>query len=654
MPRMFRRSLPILAVLVVCAAASAIAGVATSHRLSFQGIARDASNQPVAAGDVRVRIFDAPTAGTLVYDSASEFNGAIVGGIYNVLLGGGTPLMLDDTRLYHLELDINGTEVVGDAASGRQAFWPSGGDLSRPDYENRLGALEGAVFASCAPGTFNLDGNVANGCEFTLDNNAIYVDSGDPGADDSPGCGLGPVGTGAGCRPCQSIARGLIEATNTGRAKVNVANGSYAEGVTLVNGKSLFGGWKSLVWSRDAAHTATVIRGKTTSGVHERAIAGANITLATTMDGFVIYGPVNASTAGNSYAVYLSNCGGLTFTNNVIFGGVGGPGSDGTTGPDGGAGVGGTVGGNAIQSSGTSCSSSLNRSGGAGGVLICSGTNVSGGAGGGNQCTPVPNSQFSGANGTAGTGGGGTGGAGGFDASISGGSCILPPSSMNGATGSNGSAGSNGTAGAGASNINGGVSASHWLGTPGGGGLNGVFGRGGGGGGGGGGGDATASPDKDALGGAGGGGGSGGCGGTAGGGGSAGGGSIGIFITGGTAPVITGNTITRGNGGAGGRGGSAGRGGAGGLGAAGGTSAVFCAGTGGKGGDGGAGGHGGGGGGAAGGISCAIFTFGIGSPTFGGNSFGGGAGGVGGTGGLSLGNNGGSGVTGATTNIVSQ
>ena len=113
MRRQLRTFLPTLGALALLAVARpAAAGVATSHRLSFQGVARDLSNQPVASGDVRVRIYGAPTGGTLVYDSGSEFNGAIVGGVFNVLLGGGAPLSLDDTQLYHLELDVNGIVSV--------------------------------------------------------------------------------------------------------------------------------------------------------------------------------------------------------------------------------------------------------------------------------------------------------------------------------------------------------------------------------------------------------------------------------------------------------------------------------------------------------------------------------------------------------------
>ena len=118
MSRTSRSALAALLWLVI--AIPAAAGVPTAHRISFQGVGRNASNQPVVSGDVRVRIYDAATGGTLVYDSGTDFVGSIVTGVFNVVLGGGTALMLDDTKQYHLELDVNGQEVVGDAAAGRR------------------------------------------------------------------------------------------------------------------------------------------------------------------------------------------------------------------------------------------------------------------------------------------------------------------------------------------------------------------------------------------------------------------------------------------------------------------------------------------------------------------------------------------------------
>lgn len=548
-----RSSLRVLLSLALWLPLPAVAGVLTPHLISFQGLARDGANQPVASGDVRVRIYDAPAGGTLVYDSGTEFAGAIVTGVFNVLLGSGTPLLLDNTLQYHLELDINGDEVVGDAAGGRQPFWPAGGDQSRSDFESRIQALEALIFASCEPGEFDLNGNPADGCEFVLDPDGIYVDANDPAAHDGPDCGLGPVDTCVDCEPCLSIGQGLAQAVATGRSKVYVANGTYTEAVTLVNGKSLLGGYRSATWERDLAGTATILRGESASGSHRRAVAGTGITSATLVEGFVVFGPVVTQAGGNSYAIYLSNAGGLTLSSNTIIGGVGGPGPEGLAGADGANGVAGGNGGDAIESPTSTCSSALNRAGGAGGVLLCGGTSASGGAGGGNRCTPVPGSEFSGLDGQTATGaGGGTGGDAGDDSQLQNLQCLLPPLPVDGQPGGDGVAGVNGGAGLGGANPAGAVAGGQWVGTPGGAGFTGGFGRGGGGGGAGGGSDGI-SPEQDVLGGAGGGGGSGACGGA---GGGAGGISLGIFTFGVGTPNYTGNVFS---------GGAAGTGGAGGL-----------------------------------------------------------------------------------------
>jgi hypothetical protein len=654
---MQKRILALCALSALGIALPATAGVPTAHLISFQGLARNSADQPVVSGDVRVRIYDASTAGTLVYDSGAEFAGAIVTGVFNVVLGSGAPLMLDNTRLYHLELDINSEEIVGDAATGRRAFWPSGGDQTRADLEGRISTLEALVFADCGPGQFDLNGSPTDGCEFVLDASGIYVDANDPLAHDGPGCGGGPVGTCVDCEPCLSIGRGLTEALGTGRSNVYVANAAYVEGVTLLNGKNLRGGYRGGTWERDLVGTATVLRGESIAGSHRRAVFGQDITSPTLVEGFIVFGPANPSPGGNSYAIHLVNAGGLTLSGNHIYGGAGGPGVDGASGGAGLNGPGGTSGGNALQSPNSSCNSgTMNRPGGAGGTLTC-GAAVNGGAGGGNQCTPVLNAEFSGIDGLTGLGGSGSGPGGdaGEDAELqAGGPCILPTSTiMNGTPGGNGAAGTDGAGGTGGSGSL--VVGGHWVATPGANGGAGGFGRGGGGGGAGGGSDGI-SPQRDHLGGAGGGGGAGGCGGGQGLGAGAGGGTFGVFVVGGMPPSISSNVFVRGAAGAGGRGGTGGVGGTGGIGGLGGSVIlpIFCAGSGGRGGDGGAGGHGGGGGGGAGGVSFGIFTSGVGSPSYAANTYVGGVGGMGGAGGLSLGNGGGPGVAGTVVSFTSQ
>src|SRR5262249_1618667 len=96
---------------------------------------------------------------------------------------------------------------------------------------------------SCNAGTFDLNSSTADGCEFVLDNAAIYVSGSDALAADDGTCGAGPVGTGGGNHPCKTITYGISRAQSTGRNKLVVADGTYDEAVTLVNGISLLGGY---------------------------------------------------------------------------------------------------------------------------------------------------------------------------------------------------------------------------------------------------------------------------------------------------------------------------------------------------------------------------------------------------------------------------
>ena len=545
---------------------------------------------------------------------------------------------------------------------------------------------------TCDPGAYNLDGATANGCEFILDPNAIYVSVNDPAANDDPGCGLGPVGTNLpGYYPCKSITYGLSRTTAT-RRKVLVANGIYNEAVTLINGRDLLGGYRPDNWVRDIAATGTLIVGVTSVGNHDRTVIASGITSATLFEGFVVYGSVNTKPTGNSYAIYVtSSSSSLVIRSNVVFGGRGGPGTNGLVGPDGpngadGIGRSANLGSNdalydAKNASGTGdCDASNTRQYANGGVTACSngGDPVDGGSGGGNRCpaaatatcsgcqcnafgcgcsscnfvTQTPSNGFTGQPGAGVLGGaGGAGAARGEDMiykTISGNSlCFIPSNSGGmalptyGLNGANGVNAMHGTQAPGCSATSGSISGSEWVGTSA---PNGVTGgNGGGGGGGGAGGGANCDgcqTAKDTLGGHGGGGGAGGCGGGFGGGAAAGGGAFGIFIVGGSAPIVTSNSIFLGEGGVGGAGGAGGKGGTGGIGALGGTTGVpvvFCTDVAGRGGNGGDGGHGSGGGGGCGGSTFGIYTSGIGAATYcGTNTFSGGSGGAGGPGGYSI------------------
>lgn len=121
------------------------AAPATAQRIAIQGVARDAGGQPIPAGDVAIRLYADSLGGAPLYDSATEFAGAIVQGIFDVVAGAGAPVSLDPDQAAFLELDVAGSEVIGDGAGGRWRFYPGGGSRARPDLEARLDALEAAV-----------------------------------------------------------------------------------------------------------------------------------------------------------------------------------------------------------------------------------------------------------------------------------------------------------------------------------------------------------------------------------------------------------------------------------------------------------------------------------------------------------------------------
>jgi hypothetical protein len=101
---------------------------ATPHLISLQGYVTNNLDSPISSGNVTVRIYDASTGGNLIYNSGTDYNSAISNGIFDVLLGSITPLSLDNTMKYYMEVDINGQEVVGDATTGRREFYPGGGN----------------------------------------------------------------------------------------------------------------------------------------------------------------------------------------------------------------------------------------------------------------------------------------------------------------------------------------------------------------------------------------------------------------------------------------------------------------------------------------------------------------------------------------------
>jgi hypothetical protein len=121
---------------------SSFGGTPTPHLIPLQGRVTDEVGTPPATADLAVRIFNAAISGTLFYDSGLLYVGAVDRGLFAVMVGESLPILLDNTKTYWLEIDVDGDEIVGDAAGGRIEFYPGGGDHGRPDLDARLIALE--------------------------------------------------------------------------------------------------------------------------------------------------------------------------------------------------------------------------------------------------------------------------------------------------------------------------------------------------------------------------------------------------------------------------------------------------------------------------------------------------------------------------------
>ncbi|NUP08596.1 MAG: hypothetical protein HOW73_21315 [Polyangiaceae bacterium] len=488
-------------------------------------------------------------------------------------------------------------------------------------------------FNGCLPNFWNLDGNLANGCEYSCTAqggadvpDSGFVDSNCDGIDGDASNAIfvstdgNDVNPGTRTQPMLTILAAIGKANTDGKSAVYVSNGTYVGRVTLTSGISIYGGFsKANNWARSNAYEST-IRSTAVANGRMTALEGTNILQATTVDRMTIETTSTGSAGISNYAVYCNNCDVLTLSNNVIDAGNAGAGTlggNGSTGSSGNVGANGTQGNNDGNPPGT---------GGNGGTSSCSRTGGKGGDGG----AEGNNSGQTGGTGVGGTLGGNGGGPG-------------DP----GGDGGVGGLGNNGGLGGGASGGNGGSTATgFWVTNTGNTGNTGGHGNGGGGGGGGGAQHCFAC--NDGAGNGGGGGGAGGCGGTGGFGGTGGGGSFGLFVVNSNGLVLLANSISSGNGGAGGGGGTGAGGGTGGNGGAGNTSESDEIGVGGNGGKGGNGGQGGGGGGGAGGPSWAVYRVNSASVSTAGNSLTNGAPGNGGSGGSPNGQTGSTGTSGGT------
>ncbi|MEM7158296.1 MAG: hypothetical protein AAF799_35985 [Myxococcota bacterium] len=417
--------------------------------------------------------------------------------------------------------------------------------------------------------------------------------------------------------PVATIGRGIQIAQGFNPPRdVLIAEGVYAETVTVGAGSSLYGGYDASSWNRSVANNDTTVE-----AVEDRALIANDINEPTEIDGLTLVGANVGGSGDATYGVWVRDSPGqmLLIDHCTIVGGTGSDGNDGSDGSDGPNGV-----------DGMNADLGL---GGAGGVSACGA--VGGQGGNGNICPSEDGTDGSaGGDGTM-VGAGGGAGSSNCDGCFDGASP--------GAVGLPGAVGGSGGGGVASADIDGEFSASgFWIPPVGAAATDGLNG-GGGGGGGAGGFDSDPfgcdiAPGEEPCSGGGGGGGSGGCGGDGGLPGESGGASFAVVIID-SEIEITNTDIMLGVGGNGGPGGDGGDGGtAGDFGT--GAPPCPCATCGEEpepgdnGGDGGAGGGGGGGPGGCGGMSIGIASVGMTMVTTGNVSFMGGTAGAPGMGGL--------------------
>lgn len=451
-------------------------------------------------------------------------------------------------------------------------------------------------------------------------------------------------------RPLRTIGEALRRAADSlesgaARRSIYIAGGEYVEVVNLVDGVSLYGGYRRDFRALDPAAFRTEVKAPADASAHGgAALVGYGVGFEEMTIAWMHFVGRDASeAAAAAIGGYLEGVGAeLSFEQVTIQTGRPGSGNPGVRGARGEAaseaGRSGEPPRAAIEDSSHRCvSGAVNRvEGGEGAAHSCGGVNTSGGRGGSATCPIYGYLAESGSRGAGVSGAaGGQGGQGGDNTRgpILGGGCgsidglccgladyYVPNPYYSPEPGRSGAGGANGVRGEGCDNALGRFVGGEWIAARGSRGSAGGPGSGGGGGGAGGGVALDYYPGRcpfaDGLGGGGGGGGAGGCGGEGGREGSSGGLASALVLNAPAAlPNLNEVRLIAANGGEGGDGGAGGDGGHGSEGGFGGslsreerTTLTLSAPTAGaQGGPGGGGGKGGGGGGGCGGSSIALF-----------------------------------------------
>ena len=109
---------------------------AVDDLIAFQGNVQQ-SGVNINDGNLSVVIFDAYTGGNIIYNSTTDFNGAINSGKYDVMLGNGSnDLSLEYGKLYYIEMFVNGEKFTFNGST-RQVFQSSIGQINNSYINNQ-------------------------------------------------------------------------------------------------------------------------------------------------------------------------------------------------------------------------------------------------------------------------------------------------------------------------------------------------------------------------------------------------------------------------------------------------------------------------------------------------------------------------------------
>jgi len=138
---------------------------AVDDLMSLQGKV-DQSGVLVDSGDIVVEIWDSSSGGTLVYNSTGDFNNAIIGGFFDIVLGSGSnSLTLNLSQIYYMDIAIEGQDIDWGGDERRQ-FQTTAGAPKFPEetiLNNTLYTKDARVgIGDSSPGhTLSISGNLS-------------------------------------------------------------------------------------------------------------------------------------------------------------------------------------------------------------------------------------------------------------------------------------------------------------------------------------------------------------------------------------------------------------------------------------------------------------------------------------------------------------